>query len=608
MAWQARCAAIDWPELTATEVVTGAITPVFVTHSGDGSGRLFVVEQGGKIMVTDTNGAPLTVFLDIQDRVGFPPYSEDGLQTVAFPTNFATQKKFYVYYNRTNDQASVIARFSVSATNNNVADPGSEEQILVMEETAPTLNGGMVAFGPDGYLYVSTGDNGFDLSAQSLAQNPASLWGKMLRLDVQSTPIGYTVPPSNPYVGSPGRAPEIWSMGFRNPWRYSFDRANGDLYISDVGQFIADEINYEPAPRTGGRNYGWQAREGRHAFFEIAGSQNYVEPILEQTHGPVGDLQSTAGGFVYRGPGQARLDGMYFFGDFFSGVLQGAVRSNGVWLTSSVGAFPGLLSSFGEDQSGRLYATEYISGSIFRLDDSGRVRSPEFTPGDSPSITDQIVVTCQSPGAETHYTTNGADPLITDAVVLAGGSVTISSGTMLKARAFRGGLQPSLVASGTFVLKAARPQFSPSQGPVTNGTLIAMSSSTPGAMIRYTLDGSEPVSGSTAYASPVAFNNTQVLKARAFKSGFTDSDVATFHSAELRLSRPGLLDYGFPNRFGYLTWSSMTGQVYRLQYSPDFTYWIDASTNLTSLGSSMTYTDFNTLPNPRRGVYRVVVP
>jgi hypothetical protein len=143
--------------------------------------------------------------------------------------------------------------------------------------------------------------------------------------------------------------------------------------------------------------------------------------------------------------------------------------------------------------------------------------------------------------------------------------------------------------------------------PEITATEVVTGATTP-VFVTHSWDGSKPVSGSTAYASPVAFNNTQVLKAGAFRSGFLDGDAATFHSAELRMSRPGLIDYGFPYRFAYVTWSSMTGQVYQVQYSPDFTYWIDASTNLTSLGSSMTYTDYNTLPNPRRGVYRVVVP
>lgn len=309
----AAAAQIDWPELTSTEVASGANFPVHVTHSGDGSGRLFVVEQPGRILVTASNGFAATPFLDLSARVSYEMDTEDGLLNLVFPTNFATSQKFYVYYTRTGDLASVVSRFTVS-TNSNQADPNSEQKIIVIPEvTRRTLNGGMLAFGLDGYLYIGTGDNGYFFNVESEAQKPSSLWGKILRIDVSSTPTGYVVPPGNPFVNRPGFAPEIWALGLRNPWRFCFDRSNGDLYISDVGQFIADEIDYEPAPSTGGRNYGWRTREGRHPFFQSSGPlQNFTDPILDLLHGPPFSLQATTGGYVYRGS-QPSADGWNVF-------------------------------------------------------------------------------------------------------------------------------------------------------------------------------------------------------------------------------------------------------------------------------------------------------
>jgi glucose/arabinose dehydrogenase len=600
-------AQIDWPDLTATEIATGATFPVHVTHARDGSGRLFVVEQPGRILVTTSNGFAATPFLDLSAQVSFEFGSEDGLLNLVFPPNFATNPQFYVYYTRTGDLASVVSRFSVS-TNVNQADPNSEQQILVIPEvTERSLNGGMLAFGPDGYLYIGTGDNGYFFGIEhEEAQKTSSLWGKILRLDVSSTPTGYVVPPSNPFVGRAGYAPEIWALGLRNPWRFSFDRANGDLYISDVGQFIADEIDYEPAPSAGGKNYGWRTREGRHAFFpSSAGAQSFVDPIVDLPHGPISSLQAAAGGYVYRGPSRPRMDGMYFYSDFYSGVIKGVLRSNGVWLAAPVLESGFLLSSFGEDQSGAIYVTDYISGTLARLDDSGRVRAPEFNPPPPTSDTDSITVTTLSTGgALIRYTTNGVDPVASDPVIASGGTVTITSGATLKARAFRAGLQPSLVTSGDYSLKAARPQFNPAQGPVSNAAPIAVTSATPGAVIRYTLDGSDPDGASTPYATPIPFPAGQQMKARAFRAGFIDSDVALFHSAALSVEKFGLTSFGQP----YLIWSSISNQNYQVQFSPDLSYWINTSPILLSTGGTRGFTNTTILPHPHQGFLRVVIP
>ena len=596
-------AQIDWPELTYTQIATGARFPVSVESPLDGSGRMFVVEQPGRILVTASNGFAAAPFLDISTLTAYHPNTEEGLLGLAFPPDYQASGRFYVYYTRAEDLASVLSRFTVS-TNSNEADAGSEEQILVIPEVTPTLNAGMLVFGADGYLYLTTGDNGYDFNVISSAQDTSSLWGKMLRIDVSGS-TGYGIPPSNPFSGRPGYSPEIWAMGLRNPWRFCFDRANGDLYISDVGQFIAEEIDYEPAPSAGGRNYGWRAREGFHTFFadEANPSIPMTDPILQVNHGLITKSMAISGGFVYRGPSQPRMNGMYFYGDFYSGLVNGLIRSNGVWVTAPVLPTHFLLSAFGEDQSGNLYVADYISGGLFRLTDSGRALVPQLSPVGPTNQLGSVTITTLTPSATIHYTTNGIDPTTSDSSIPSGGNVTITSGTTLKGCAFRAGLQLSGVASNTYVLQAAKPQFSPAVGPATNNMPVTITSSTPSASIRYTLDGTEPTNTSTLYSAAVLFVTNQTLKARAFRPGFIDSDVGTFHSASLNLQAyvPG----GFGNNYA-VTWSSMTGQTYRVQYSPDFTYWFDIISNLTATGPSMGFTNVMPLSNPRQGFLRVV--
>src|ERR1043166_7434845 len=596
-------APIDWPELAATQVATGATFPVHVAHSGDGSGRLFVVEQPGRILVTTSNGFATAPFLDIRDRVHFEFGADDGLLNLVFATNYAATGQFYVYYTRTGDFASVISRFTVSA-NSNLADTNSEEPILVIPEiTAGTLNGGMLAFGPAGYLYIGTGDNGYFFNLESLAQNPATLWGKILRIDVNGVPHGYAIPPGNPFVGQPGRAPEIWALGLRNPWRFSFDRANGDLYISDVGQFIAEEIDYSPAPGASGRNYGWQVREGRHEFFVPPDRPTgMTDPIFEVVHDPLTKPYSITGGCVYRGAGRPRMDGKYFFGDFYSGKIQALVRSNGTWHAASVLQTSFFLSSFGEDEAGMLYVTDYISGSLHRLDDSTRTRAPAFDPPGPTNGIDSVTITSLSPGAVIHYTTNGIDPDELAPAVVSGDTVLITSGTTLKARAYRTNQQPSAITSVTYFFKAAKPLFTPSRGPLTNNTAIAITSATPASVIRYTLNGTDPDATSPVYSAPVIFSTNQMLKARAFRTDFADSDVTLFHSAPLHVEKVFLPFMDVPA----VMWTSMTGQTYRVQYSPDLSFWINVGSSFTGTGATMGFTNLGVVPNPRRGFYPVL--
>ena len=227
-----------WPQISLAVVAGGFAQPVHVTHAGDGSGRIFVVEQAGRIRILD-NGVVLPVpFLDLASLN--PPRlvagGEQGLLSVAFPPGFASKQYFYVNYTRAPDGATVVARYRVSAGDANVADPASEEVILTIPQPFSNHNGGQLAFGPDGYLYIGMGDGGSGGDPLNNGQTPGTLLGKLLRIDVESVAVPYGIPPTNPFLGMAGYRPEIWALGLRNPWRFSFDRGTGDLYIGDVGQ------------------------------------------------------------------------------------------------------------------------------------------------------------------------------------------------------------------------------------------------------------------------------------------------------------------------------------------------------------------------------------
>jgi glucose/arabinose dehydrogenase len=596
-------AQIDWPDLVLTEVASGSTLPVHVTHAPDGSGRLYVVEQPGRILVTSGNGFATTPFLDLSAQVSFEFGTEDGALNMVFSPGFVTNRHCYVYYTRTGDLASVVSRFAVAA-DGNTASIQSEQVILTIPEFSErTLNGGMLVFGPDGYLYVGTGDNGYMFGEESQAQKTSSLWGKILCIDVRGGGPGYLVPPSNPFVGRTGYAPEIWAMGLRNPWRFSFDRATGDLYISDVGQFIADEINFEPAGSAGGKNYGWRSREGRHEFFPaVPNVPSFTEPIFETIHGTFAELQSINGGYVYRGPDQPRMNGKFFLADAYSGVIRGLVRSNGVWHAADLLQTSMFLTSFGEDETGRIYVTDYLAGKVHRLEDSGRVRAPAISPSGPVSHTEAIAVTTLSTGAVTRYTLDGSEPTATSSPVPGNGLVVVPAQATLKVRSFRAGWEPSLVVTQTFNYIAAKPSFSPSQGPISPGGTISISSATPNAEIRYTLDGSEPTAESPLYAAPLNISTSTLLKARAFRSGFTASDVATFHHAPVRLGPVRTTSYGAT----VVSWSSLSNETYRLQYSPDLSYWINAGNPITANSSLTSYTNSLLQPHPFRGFFRVV--
>ena len=368
-------AALDPANLQFQVVATGFDQPLLVTHAGDGSNRLFVVEKAGIIRIVRGGVVQATPFLDIQSIV-FSNGSEQGLLALAFHPNYQANGYFYVVYtDYTSPVGSIVlARFTRSSTNPNLADPSSQTVILTIAEPYSNHNGGTLAFGPDGYLYWSTGDGGSAGDPGNNAQNLNSLLGKILRLNVDSD-SPYGIPPTNPfYNAGPGIRKEIWAYGLRNPWRISFDRLTGDLYIGDVGQAEWEEIDWQPASSLGGENYGWKILEGMHCYNPATGCvepDGYVPPIAEYPHTIISDDDngcSVTGGFVYRGSAFPDLEGLYFYGDYCLGKIYSlSYNVQAGWVNTFVADTPFGISSFGEDEQGELYVTDYFSGKIYQV-------------------------------------------------------------------------------------------------------------------------------------------------------------------------------------------------------------------------------------------------
>lgn len=362
------------PDLSAVAVnleplVENLEQPLFVTHAGDGSGRIFVLEKVGRIRIVEDGKLLDTPFLDISDKVSLS--SEQGLLGLAFPPDYATGGTFFINYtNKIGD--TVIARYSVSAADPNQADSFSELPILQLDQPAPNHNGGMLAFGPDGYLWIGMGDGGAANDRFGNGQNPQTLLAKMLRINVNSDPDEpYTIPPDNPWVTDEWNGQdvrnEIWAVGLRNPWRWSFDRQTHDLWIADVGQNMIEEINVVPnAPSTGGLNFGWPIMEGKSCFqTEKCDQTGLTLPVTDYRH--EGNC-SVTGGYVYRGGAHPAWNGVYFYGDYCSGRIWAlAPDGSGGWTTVELAQFPIALSSFGEDESGELYVTDLSGGTVYRM-------------------------------------------------------------------------------------------------------------------------------------------------------------------------------------------------------------------------------------------------
>jgi glucose/arabinose dehydrogenase len=263
-------------------VASGLDRPLWITASPDATNRLFVLEQPGRVMIVADGTLLEQPFLDLRDRVGSEEY-EQGLLGLAFHPGYAGNGVFYVYYTDRNGD-SVLSRFTVSAADPNRGDPESEAVLLTQDQPFPNHNGGALMFSPDGYLYLGLGDGGSGGDPYGNAQNLGTILGKILRIAVDPTapPDGelYTIPADNPFVNEPGARPEIWAYGLRNPWRFSFDRETGNLWIADVGQNLWEEVNFQPAESPGGENYGWPVREGTHCYeAETCTMEGLVEPV-----------------------------------------------------------------------------------------------------------------------------------------------------------------------------------------------------------------------------------------------------------------------------------------------------------------------------------------
>jgi glucose/arabinose dehydrogenase len=355
------------PKAGLEEFAPGFTHPVTIANAGDS--RLFIVEQPGDIRIIDSAGniKPL-LFLDISDRV-ISAGGEQGLLGLAFHPQYSTNGYFYVDYTGAGDSTH-ISRFSVSPSNPDSAIAGSEMKLMTIYQPYTNHNGGNLIFGPDGYLYIGMGDGGSAGDPENRAQDSLQLLGKLLRIDVNGgSPYG--IPPDNPFVGNPAALPEIWALGLRNPWRFSFDRLTGNMWIADVGQNTYEEIDFQPAGSQGGENYGWRCYEGD-APYNTSGCKpqaTYVFPIYVYSHSAFNGC-SVTGGFVYRGTRFPGLDGLYFFTDYCSDNLWTLHDSAGTWVTTLHGTFSGSgFSTFGEDSSGELYLASLNNGIIYRVID-----------------------------------------------------------------------------------------------------------------------------------------------------------------------------------------------------------------------------------------------
>lgn len=356
--------------LRAEVVAVGFSAPLQVTNAGDGSGRLFVVEQGGRILVVRHGQVGREPFLDLRDRVGAG--GERGLLGLAFSPAFPADRRFFVDYTDPGGTSVISSFVAGSGPDADRADPASERVLLRIAQPYPNHNGGGLAFGPDGLLYIGLGDGGGSGDPSGNGQRTDTLLGKLLRIDVTPPPDGrpYAVPPGNPFA-SGGGAPEIWAIGLRNPWRFSFDRLTGALWIGDVGQNRSEEIDRTPAGAAPPVNYGWNRMEGSRCFEPASGCDRtgLTLPIAEYGH----DAGcAVTGGFVARGDAVGALSGVYLFGDVCSGRIwgldaNGPDRQEPVLLLESGRS----ISSFGEDEAGRILFTDLARGEVIGLVPAG---------------------------------------------------------------------------------------------------------------------------------------------------------------------------------------------------------------------------------------------
>jgi glucose/arabinose dehydrogenase len=355
-----------------TPVASGLSDPVLVTTPADGTHRLFIVQKTGTVRIVKGGSLLAGSFLSISSQVSTG--SEQGLLGLAFHPSFKTNRRFYVDYTDLSGN-TVIREYRASATNPNRVELGSGRTILRIAQPYPNHNGGMIAFGPDGYLYIGMGDGGSGGDPGNRAQSISTLLGKMLRIDVNGTSgtRQYRIPASNPYVGRAG-LDEIWQRGLRNPWRFSFDRVTGSLWIGDVGQNRYEEVDRAVRTSTGdgrGVNWGWRVMEGFHCYIPATGcnTSGLRLPLLEYSHASNGRC-AISGGYVYRGSAIPSLSGWYVYGDYCSGEVF-TVPNTAASKPTPVRLFGTgsgrLISAFGQDWAGELYVCD-LNGTVYRID------------------------------------------------------------------------------------------------------------------------------------------------------------------------------------------------------------------------------------------------
>lgn len=357
------------PSISVLPYCSGFSSPTVIANCGDT--RLFVGEKNGYIYIIDANGNKLaTPFLNIDAQVGSSG-NEQGLLGLCFHPNYTSNGYFYVYFTDNNGHSN-LKRYTRNASNPNIANMASETLIFFQSQPAANHNGGCIQFGPDGYLYLGLGDGGNQGDPNGNGQNKQTLLGKMIRIDVNNG-LPYTIPATNPFIGISNVLGEIWAIGLRNPWRWSFDRLTGDQWIGDVGEGTWEEVNYQPSG-VGGRNYGWRCYEGNHSYNTsgCSGQNTYTAPVSEYQHSSTNGCSIT-GGYVYRGGKYGNLFGHYLATDYCSGVILDITpNGTGGWNTISLGTFsPYQYSAFGEDKNGELYLAELGSGQIMKIKENG---------------------------------------------------------------------------------------------------------------------------------------------------------------------------------------------------------------------------------------------
>lgn len=387
-------------------VVTGLADPLFLTHAGDGSGRLFIVQRGGQILIYKNGQLNGTPFLDISGIINSSG-GEQGLLGLAFDPNYEASGRFFVVYTITANNAIRLARFNVSSDPDIAETNGTTILTINKTNSFTNHNGGMIAFGPYGYLYMSVGDSGGGGDPEGNGQDKNTLFGKILRLDVSGAT--YSIPPTNPFVGQTNVREEIWAYGLRNPWRLSFDRSNGDLYIGDVGQGDQEEVDFQDSSSAGGENYGWNILEGNLCYNASSCSPppGYVPPVAVYNHGSNDSIGcSVTGGYVYRGTNFPSLVGVYLYGDFCKGKIWGMTKNESdEWVSTLIADTDYYISSFGEDENKEIYLTDYAEGKVLHLVEAATIQKSFLSAG---TYDGYVLESSETSGTGSKMDTNGS--------------------------------------------------------------------------------------------------------------------------------------------------------------------------------------------------------